>query len=84
VKRNELGMTQTEERIICESLHNVIDRLTKSNDLVFELAKMEFGEDSSLNSLITRARRYVLTSMTAQVGVRKMAKEKWGMVLAPK
>jgi hypothetical protein len=72
-----------QEAIFCGALHDVLDRLHKSNQLVFELAKRELGGDEGLNDLVLRARRYVLTRMTAEVGVRKMAKEKWGMVLAP-
>jgi hypothetical protein len=55
-----------------------------SNNIVLELAKKGIGDDVVLNDLITRARRYVLSHMTSEVGVRKMAKEKWGMVLAPR
>jgi len=80
---DELGMTPYKEKIFCDGLHSVLDRLIMSNKLVMELAKMEFGRCPP-DDLIIKARRYVLSHMTYEVGVRKMAKERWNMVLLPK
>jgi len=46
-----------------------------------ELAKLEIEENPQIASLIWKARRYVLMCMASGVGVRKMARDEWGMVL---
>lgn len=79
-----MKITKGEEALLCGCLHDVADRLIASNDIVLELAKLEIEKNPQIASLIMKARRYVLTSMTATVGVRKMAREKWGMFLIPK
>ena len=76
-----MDITKKEERILCGCLHDVADRLIASNNIVLELAKLDIEKNSQIAPLIMKARRYVLTSMTSTVGVRKMAREKWGMVL---
>ena len=79
-----MKITKEEEALLCGCLHDVVDRLIASNNIVLELAKLKIEGNSQIASLIMKARRYVLTSMTTKVGVRKMAREKWGMILIPK
>lgn len=79
-----MEITKEEEGLLCDCLNDMASRLIASNNIVLELAKLEIEDNSQIADLIMKARRYVLTSMTTTVGVRKMAREKWGMVLIPK
>lgn len=74
-----------QEDLLVQNMTDVTNRLIASNRIVLRLAKMEpeiYVDD--LGELIWEARRYVLAHMSYEVGVRKMAREKWGMVLVEK
>lgn len=75
-------MKPHEEKVLSECLHDMANRLIASNKIVLQLAKMDPGPETA--GIILQARRYVLAHMTSAVGVRKMAREKWGMVLIEK
>jgi hypothetical protein len=76
-------MNEVEERVLCGAIHNVLDRLIAAEQVVMLLAK--FDPKGKIifpfEQLQELARRYVVTNMQTTVGVRKMAREKWKMLV---
>jgi hypothetical protein len=70
------------EALFYGAMHDYHRRFEGAQKLVFKLACKEPSlYPADIAEMILEARRYVLKEMSYQVGVRKLAREKWGMVL---
>ena len=91
MSKDDVGLLRTgpeepAEAILCGAIHDVLGRLTAAEKVVMLLAKFNPKGELILpfEQLQDLARRYVVTNMQTTVGVRKMAREKWKMVVLEK
>ncbi len=78
-----MQIDKQEEALIGGVLHDMCRRLDAAQKQVLELSQKDPAlYPPDIAEMIWRARRYVLKDMAYKVGVRKLAREKWGMLLA--
>jgi hypothetical protein len=76
----EMPIEDDPETLLCGALHDMCRRIEGAQKIVLELAKKDPELHSrDITEMIWAARRYVFRDMKSEVGVRKMAREKWGM-----